>query len=265
MKTSSTPQDAQAALLMRLWLQFSEEFATEEDCVEALYKKLAADGMVRCKKCNSSEISRNYGERVGRCLSCNRDSWFTAGTFFFRIRKARPWLAAIWLMEQGVAVNCAQLHRLLQIAPSTAWVMLKKINMVIQHAMHDEISCSEPSASFLPVVCKRSMMTPAGCHPIAEQADLEKCESESTSVGLSTSPRESIGEAIGFIRKFFHGTSRKYLQTFLAAYWCQFDRERWSSLALLKACSTFSYVDRDLILSFISPLTVKFACPVAAG
>ncbi|MBK7837107.1 MAG: hypothetical protein IPJ49_05355 [Candidatus Obscuribacter sp.] len=32
--------------------------------------------------------------------SLQKTTWFTAGTFFHRIRKAKPWLAAIWLIER---------------------------------------------------------------------------------------------------------------------------------------------------------------------
>jgi hypothetical protein len=104
-----------------------------------------------------------------KCQFCFKKRWLTAGTFFHRIRRARPWLAAIFLIEHGVAFNSFQFHRLLGIAYSSALSILKKVSVVIQSAMRDDDFIRLPSALFLPLFTKRSRKTPANKKPLAEE------------------------------------------------------------------------------------------------
>ena len=98
--------------------------------------------------------------------------WFTAGTFFDGIRHVRAWLAAIWMKENGASLTSAKLHRLVGIAYSSAWHILKKINTVLQEEMQEGYDVA--STFFSITYCKRSRETPAREHPIAEQEELEK-------------------------------------------------------------------------------------------
>lgn len=60
-----------------------------------------------------------------------------------------------------------------------------------------------------------------------------------------------------FVSSHFHGISRKYLQHYLAAYWCHVEREQWHSGALLKACLRFRPISYEEILDYVSPILVK--------
>jgi hypothetical protein len=72
---------------------------------------------------------------------------------------------------------------------------------------------------------------------------------------------ESIVECcIEFVKRKFHGVSRKYLQFYLAEYWCYVDRNRWSLKSLLRTCQQFYYVSSKEIRNYESPLVVKL-CP----
>ena len=146
-----------------LWKQFNSRFKTEEDCAEELFKRHSE--AIQCRHCNCTEIESNYGARFGRCKKCRRKFWFTSGTFFNRIRLARPWLAAIWLMERGITINAGQLHRLVDIAISSAWALLKKLSMVIKNVMDSQPAVEQASENFAPAICKRSLETPAKLHP----------------------------------------------------------------------------------------------------
>ena len=66
-----------------------------------------------------------------------------------------------------------------------------------------------------------------------------------------------VSAATKFIRITFHGISRKYLQMYLAAYWCQFDRNRWHNGSVLEACLQFGQITGDKILSYVSPSDIK--------
>ena len=72
---------------------------------------------------------------------------------------------------------------------------------------------------------------------------------------LDSQVRGSINQAIWFIRKFFHGVSRKYVQIYLAAYWCFIDRARWSEGKVFKQCCQTARVEMK---TFVSPLELRF-------
>ncbi|MBY0357484.1 MAG: hypothetical protein K2W82_05730 [Candidatus Obscuribacterales bacterium] len=160
---------ALAALVQR----FNVLFPTDQDCLEELYRRTNMEKLLRCRYCKSSEMERRYGDRVGKCKRCKKSTWFTGGTFFNHIRAARPWLLAIWLMEQKVIVSSARFHRLAGIAQSSALHIFKKITTVVQNHMQ-KTETTVPSTLFSPVFCKRSRETPARKHPLSEQEEMEK-------------------------------------------------------------------------------------------
>lgn len=329
------------AILACLWAQFNNQFPTEEDCLEEVYKRANDGGMLKCHHCGNKDIERDYGQRTFTCLSCKKTSWFTAGTFFHHMKLARAWLGAIWLMDHGQTISSLRFQKLAGIAYSSALNIFKKLTMVIESEMgEDAIAVS--SSFFSPLVGKRSRETPARAHPLAEQEEIEaqvldnsKEGQESADVGelapgekevydvlsgepvhfdvlcqrtgkaasnLSSSlmmlelaglakriagdryvrhnPKESeqfyahavqsslrtedrleptrtVSAIINFVRLNFHHIARKYLQNYLAAYWCHMDRRRWQLGALLQACLRFVHISDDEILDYVSPVMVK--------
>lgn len=175
---------------LEFWQQFNDEFPTEKHCVEALLMKTHMEQVYSCTNCGSRLKKRDLGSRMIRCSDCKRHTWLLAGTFFHHIKLARPWLAAIWLMEHGVAISACRFHKLLGIAYSTAWNIFKKLTTVIQTEMK-EAAVSVPSSEFSILICRRSRETPAGSHPLEEQIRAEKAWgvghldcSQSTEAGL---------------------------------------------------------------------------------
>lgn len=81
--------------------------------------------------------------------------------------------------------------------------------------------------------------------------------SKAAQVGACPKDAVSVETAIVYIMENFMGISRKYLQTYLAAVWCRYDRKRWSEGALLTACKRFEKVSCARIKNFVSPLMVK--------
>ncbi len=154
------------------WAEFNARFPTEDDCVDELCRIFCENGLLKCRYCGLSDPQRDRGDRVFRCLSCYKKTWFTAGTFFHRVRSARHWLAAIWLMERGLVLSSSKLHEVTGISQSNALNILKRIATVIQAHM-DGSTQPVPSALFAQVLCKRSRETPARSHPLAELAKPE--------------------------------------------------------------------------------------------
>ncbi|MGD9683228.1 MAG: hypothetical protein AB7W16_18835 [Candidatus Obscuribacterales bacterium] len=158
--------------VLTLYEEFETRFPSEDDCVEELYCCLV-DGEAVCRHCDSSATSRVPGSRVIDCLRCGRQTWFTAGTFFERIRSVRPWLLAMWILERGGALSASVLQRLSGVAYSSAHALLKKLSMVAGGAMKGK-SFLVSSSRFSAVFSRRSRETPARRHPIAEQEELEE-------------------------------------------------------------------------------------------
>lgn len=61
--------DEMLNLFMR---RFNAQFPTEKDCLEELYRRAEAKRIFRCRYCKSEELEKRYGDRVGKCLRCNK-------------------------------------------------------------------------------------------------------------------------------------------------------------------------------------------------
>lgn len=74
-------------------------------------------------------------------------------------------------------------------------------------------------------------------------------------------PNQEMSTAISafleFIRVNFRGISRKYLQSYIAAFWCHIDRSNWSSEALWQRCLASKPVSHRQTRAYVSPLWVK--------
>lgn len=67
-------------------------------------------------------------------------------------------------------------------------------------------------------------------------------------------------QAVKFIESTYQGISRKYLQWYLAAFWCASDRLRWGQTdSLLRACCQSDHISPSDIRDYVSPLLVKLA------
>jgi hypothetical protein len=60
-----------------------------------------------------------------------------------------------------------------------------------------------------------------------------------------------------FVYKTFHRVSRKYLQRYLARYWCFIDRARWQFESLLELCARSGRKSHEELTSYVTPLSVK--------
>lgn len=74
---------------------------------------------------------------------------------------------------------------------------------------------------------------------------------------LTESVRASAWRAFHTIGEIYGGVSRKYLQLYLAAFWCHQDGARWPKGALMKILLRGEPIQFQEILSYVSPLTVS--------
>ena len=74
--------------------------------------------------------------------------------------------------------------------------------------------------------------------------------------GLDQKLSPVINAFLNFIQTNFRGISRKYLQLYLAAYWCHTDRAKWSDEPLWKACLGSMPVSYRQLRNYVSPVWV---------
>ncbi len=160
-------------LIAALWAEFISLFPTEQACLEELYKRYEA-AMFKCRSCKA-ELERIYTVRCIRCAVCKKLSWLTSETFLKGIRRADAWLAAEWLRERGAVLTSPVFSKVTGVAPSTALNILKTPGFImISSIEREEESFTVPSAEFKDVFRKRSKDTLRRCHPVSEQAEMEK-------------------------------------------------------------------------------------------
>jgi predicted RNA-binding Zn-ribbon protein involved in translation (DUF1610 family) len=171
MATFPTFDSSEPLPLEFYWQEFVRLRPTEQACVEYLRKSLNMKG--NCPSCTNEISVKVDGARFFKCPSCSKKQWLTARTFFHRSRKVRPWLGAIFLLERGVPFNAYQFHKLAGIAYSTAFSILKKITVALQHAMEENSTVSVSSSHFVEIFGKRSRETPVRKRPVCEQEEID--------------------------------------------------------------------------------------------
>jgi DprA winged helix domain len=349
----------------RVLSNFGALYPDDELSTVALAERHGND-ILKCRHCGSKNVEKDDGGRFIKCMECWKKTWLTAGTFFEYVKRPRAWLAAIWLREHGVFMSASEFHKLFGIALSSALNIFKKLGIVIDSEMNQDVLAIS-ARIFRQAIGKRSRLTPAREHPITEQDEVEKqengesrdCRSAGGSVASETispiggksrcqqpsqpaadvlavdettglekkiydllsheqvdfetlcqcttipasellqaitmlqlkglvmqvsgnkyvraepvrKPRVTQGLAsmaaaqttkivdsvIEFIRGKFHGISRKYLQLFLAEYWCYMESWRWRPGLLLSACQQFDRVSDKDVLEYESPAVVSVA------
>lgn len=184
--------ESRAQRVSALIAEFERNYPTEQDCLTELFR-LARIADRPCRFCNHPELEKSYGSRAGKCHSCNRITWFTAGTWLHHIKKAKARLAAIYLAENGEYLSSPAFARAFKTSQSSAFVILRWLSLVIENLMPDSETRIH-SSLFTPVFCKRSKETPAGCHPSSEQ---ERAEEEKSRLDSGRNLYESV-ESLSF-------------------------------------------------------------------
>lgn len=111
-------------------LIFQEEFRSEEDCIEWLFKTRWPNGF-QCPRCGQGERYWKISTRgLYKCASCKHQVSLTAGTVFHKTRtELLKWFMLIFRMatsKTGVSIN--EMKRELEINDyKTVWVMAHKV------------------------------------------------------------------------------------------------------------------------------------------
>ncbi len=186
--------------ILEAWQEFNQLYPDEESALVALYRLSKKgrsykhdDGFI-CPECKSIEVELIKKNRVLRCQRCKNEVWLTAGTFFARIRKAIPWLAAIWFIDKGLTISSICLEHLTGVTQSTAWMIIKKISLVVESEI-SESPCSAPVYIFASEIRKRSILTPVKQRPVTE-LDISEQDEENIVETPDLSMRPEIEQSI---------------------------------------------------------------------
>lgn len=122
-------------------LEFAGRFATEEACLEYLFKIRWPEGF-RCPRCGHQK-AWSTKRNLYRCVRCDLQTSVTVGTIFQDTKlPLRLWFWAIWhLTTQKYGANAQGLQRVLDLGSyHTAWTLLHKLRRAMVRPGRDCLS-----------------------------------------------------------------------------------------------------------------------------
>lgn len=125
----------------RTLLEFAERFATEDACVQYLFKLRWPEGF-RCPRCGHHKAWLTK-RGLYRCVHCDLQTSVMAGTIFQDTKKPlRLWFWAIWhLTTQKYGANALGMKRVLDLGNyQSAWTMLHKLRRAMVRPGRDRLS-----------------------------------------------------------------------------------------------------------------------------
>jgi hypothetical protein len=111
-------------------------FADYENCHKAIEAIRWPDGVIKCPRCGSEQVTYLHKTRVWKCYGNHARAKFSlkVGTIFEDSPlPLQKWLPALWLL-----VNCKngissyELGRALDVTQKTAWFMLSRLRLALQ-------------------------------------------------------------------------------------------------------------------------------------
>jgi len=112
--------------------EFLEDYGSEEQCREALYRLRWPNGYV-CPHCGNTTGCEIKERKVYQCHRCHHQTSLTAGTIFHGTKlPLRTWFLAIYLLTQRKkSTSALQLSRELGVKYDTAWRLKHKLMQVM--------------------------------------------------------------------------------------------------------------------------------------
>lgn len=120
-----------------------------------------------CPRCESKNIQKHKGPRLLKCRNCGKKFRPTAGTIFEGVKRPDAWNMAYHFYSKSLPVNSKELALLADIVQASAFEIIKQIS-VIALKLLEKYSTTISSAAFEEIICKRSLVTPAGLRPNEE-------------------------------------------------------------------------------------------------
>jgi transposase-like protein len=122
--------------------EFMDEYGTEEQCREALFRLRWPKGFV-CPECGATSYCELKSRKLYQCHKCHHQSSLTAGTIFHGTRLAlKKWFLAIYLLTQRKkSISALELKRELGVNYNTAWLVKHKLMQIMyERQQHERLS-----------------------------------------------------------------------------------------------------------------------------
>src|SRR5438874_9453128 len=111
-------------------------FADEQKAHDFIVSLRWPDGVVKCPRCRSKDVSFISTRRIWKCKHCTTKKQFSVkvGT----VLEDSPigldkWLCGFWLIANAKnGISSYELHRSLGVTQKTAWFMLHRIRLAMQ-------------------------------------------------------------------------------------------------------------------------------------
>ncbi len=122
--------------------EFMDEYGTEQQCREALFRLRWPNGFV-CPECGERSYCELKSRKLYQCHKCHHQSSLTAGTIFHGTRLAlKKWFLAVYLLTQRKnSISALELKRELGVNYNTAWLLKHKLMQVMyERQQHKRLS-----------------------------------------------------------------------------------------------------------------------------
>jgi transposase-like protein len=134
-KAAEFPQTLHAAI---------KYFANEDRALDFIKSIRWPDGIVKCPRCGSTEVSFLSTRRIWKCKAQHEKQQFSVkvGTVLEDSPIALDkWLCAFWLIANAKnGISSYELHRSLGVTQKTAWFMLHRIRLAMQDGSIEQFS-----------------------------------------------------------------------------------------------------------------------------
>ena len=113
--------------------QFVEEYGSEEQCMDALFRWRWPNGFV-CPRCDHTGYGHVQSRALYQCHGCRYQVSLTAGTILVSTKLAlHTWFMAMYLMTQTKnGISALELSRQLGVSYNTAWSLEHKLMQVMK-------------------------------------------------------------------------------------------------------------------------------------
>lgn len=113
-------------------IEFQRRFASEEACLEAIFRSRWPHGF-QCPKCGHSDGTRLSKRRSIQCGLCRRQTSITAGTIFHKTKVPLTiWFWLIFLMTQDKGgISTMRASALLGMHYTTVWNLMHKLRIAM--------------------------------------------------------------------------------------------------------------------------------------
>ena len=203
--------------------KFMDRFPTEESCEEYLFQLKWPDGFI-CPKCGCREFYHVRGRKLYQCKHCRHQSSVTANTVMHRTHKPlTAWFQAIYFVASDKRGRAAGNQSVIVCVSKDTkdrpqFLKMTVVPNVQRSTVEQFVDTTIEKGTTVQTDSYRSYIKPLRKGYNHESADYDP-NSEHLK-WLHT----IIGNAKAFLKGTYHGTSTKYLQSYLSEFCYRFNR-----------------------------------------